>query len=102
MDYGGWNEDRKMRFDPRFYYLFYLFVDYVFWVSDYFGSFYDEAEMGLDALMMNDLLSAAVCLLSGMMWELLAIGMHIDHKSGENSCRGLLALGCSGGHCWWE
>lgn len=19
MDYGGWNEDRKMRFDPRFY-----------------------------------------------------------------------------------
>jgi len=54
-------------------------VDDVFWVSDYFGNFYDEAEMGLEALMMNDLLSAAVCLLSGMMWELLASGVHTDH-----------------------
>lgn len=58
--------------------------------------------MGLEALMMNDLLSAAVCLLSGMMWELLASGVHTDHKSGENFCRGLLTLGWSGGHCWWE
>jgi hypothetical protein len=55
-------------------------VDDVYWVSSYFGNFYDEAEMGRDALMMNDLLSAAVCLLSGMMWELLATGMHTDHK----------------------
>jgi len=67
----------------------YLFVDDVVWVSDYFGNFCDEAEMGLEALMMNDLLSAAVCLQSGMMWELLVTGMHTDHKSGENSCRGL-------------
>jgi hypothetical protein len=54
-----------------------------------FGNFCDEAEMGLEALMMNDLLSTAVCLLSGMVWELLATGIHTDHKSGENSCRGL-------------
>lgn len=77
-------------------------MDDVFWVSDYFGNFYDEAEMRREAFMMNDLLSAAVCLLSGMMWELLATGMHTDHKSGENSCRGLLTAGWSGGHNWWE
>ena len=77
-------------------------MDDVFWVSDYFGNFYDEAEVGLEALMMNNLLSALVCLLSGMMWELLATGVHTDHKSRENSRRGLLTLGWSGGHYWWE
>jgi hypothetical protein len=57
-------------------------VDDVFWVSDYFATFYDEAEIGLEDLIMNDLLSAAMRLLLGMMWELLATGMYTGHRLG--------------------